>query len=183
MKFLFDLFPVLLFFATYKLADIYVATAVAIVASLAQTAIHYYRHRRIESMHIITLLMVLVFGGATLWLHNEAFIKWKPSAVNWLLGLVFLLSPLFGKPLIQRLMGGVTELPATIWQRLNLAWALFFIASGFLNLYVAYRFDTDTWVNFKLFGLTALTIVFILAQSLFLARFIKEDPSKQQEES
>jgi len=180
MKMLFDFFPVLLFFIAYKLYDIYVATAVLIAASAIQTFAHRIFTGKFEKAHVITLILVALFGGATLFLHNEEFIKWKPSVINWLFGIVFIGSQFIGKQtIIERMMGANIKLPALIWTRLNLAWATFFISLGFLNLYVAFSFDTDTWVNFKLFGLIGCTIVFIIAQSFYLMRYMQEVPDKE----
>ncbi|WP_127477386.1 septation protein A [Sulfurivermis fontis] len=181
MKLLFDLFPVLLFFLAYKLHDIYVATAVAIVAAFVQVGWFWWRHRRFETMHLVTLGLIAVLGGATLWLHNEEFIKWKPTVVNWLFGAAFLGSRFIGrKTLVERMMGTAIALPAAIWQRLNLAWAGFFLALGGANLYVVYRFDTDTWVNFKLFGMMGLTLAFMVAQAFYLARHVRTEPDSQE---
>ena len=185
MKFLFDFFPILLFFIAYKAYDIYVATAVAIVASFIQVGWFWLHHRRVEKMHIITLLLITVLGGATLIFQDEAFIKWKPTVVNWLFGLVFIGSQFIGKKsIVQRMMESNVELPEQIWPRLNMAWAVFFIFLGFLNLYVAFsgHYDTDTWVNFKMFGMIGLTFVFIIAQAFFIGRYIKE-PEETPEES
>ncbi len=185
MKLLYDFFPILLFFVAYKIFDIYVATAVAIVASFIQVGWFWLQYRRVEKMHVITLLMITVLGGATLIFHDDTFIKWKVSVVNWLFGIVFLGSQFIGKkPVIQRIMEASVELPQKIWTRLNLVWALFFISTGFLNLYVAYNYDLDTWVNFKMFGMLGLTFLFILAQALFIGRYVKdsdqiESPSTQ----
>lgn len=180
MKFLFDFFPILLFFIAYKVFDIYTATAVAIAASFIQVGWFWIKHRRVEKMMIITLLMVTVLGGATLILQDETFIKWKPSVVNWLFGVAFLGSQFIGKkPIIQRMMEASVELPQKIWGRLNIAWSLFFISMGFLNLYIAYHFDTDTWVNFKMFGMIGLTFVFIIGQGFFLGRYMDE-PAKEE---
>ncbi len=175
MKFLFDFFPILLFFVAYKVYDIYVATAVAIVASFIQVGWFWLQHRRVEKMHVITLLMITILGGATLIFHDDTFIKWKVSVVNWLFGVAFLGSQFIGKkPIIQRMMEASVELPQKIWTRLNLVWALFFISTGFLNLYVAYNYDLDTWVNFKMFGMLGLTFLFILAQALFIGSYVKD---------
>jgi len=175
MKFLLDFFPIVFFFIAFKMYDIYVATAVLIIASLLQTSAHWLMHRRFEKMHVITLVLVCVFGGLTLMLQDEMFIKWKPTVINWLFAVAFIGSQFIGKKsLIQRMMGDHMVLPANIWLHLNIAWTLFFIALGFANLYVVYNFDTETWVNFKLFGLLGLTFVFVIAQSLYVARFIKE---------
>lgn len=175
MKLLFDFFPILLFFLAYKFFDIYVATFVAMAASLTQVGFSWLKHRKIEPMHLVSLLIILVFGGATLLLKDEMFIKWKPTVLNWLFGLAFLLSQMIGeRPLIQRMLGAQLELPEWIWRRLNLAWALFFVAVGGVNLFVLYSFDTETWVNFKLFGLLGLTFLFVLLQSLYLSRYLPQ---------
>lgn len=177
MKFLFDLFPVILFFIAFKIPDdpqqgLLLATAVAIIASVLQSGWYWLKYRRFESMHLITLALLLVLGGATLVLQDERFIKWKPTAVNWLFALVFLGSQYLGeKNLVQRMLGGSVELPRSMWTRLNLSWVVFFLLLGIANLYVAFSFATETWVNFKLFGLMGLTLLFVFAQALFLARY------------
>lgn len=174
MKLLFDFFPILAFFIAYKMYDIYVATAVAIVGSIIQVGYSWLQHRKVEKMHLITMLMIVVLGGATLLLQDETFIKWKPSVVNWAFGLAFIGSHFIGKKVIvQRMMESSVELPAHIWPRLNIAWAIFFILIGFVNLYVAYNYDTDTWVNFKMFGMIGLTILFIIGQAFFIGKYIK----------
>jgi intracellular septation protein len=181
MKMLFDFFPILLFFAAYKLKGIYVATAVAIVVTLLQVGYLWWRHRRVEPMHLVTLGMIVIFGGATLYLHDEQFIKWKPTVINWLFGLAFLASQFVGdKPLIQRMMAASIALPQPVWYRLNLSWALFFLVLGAINLFVVYNFDTDVWVNFKLFGMLGLTVAFALLQAIFLARHLPEPESTKE---
>jgi intracellular septation protein len=174
MKFLFDFFPILLFFLAYKVYDIYVATAVAIAASFVQVGLHFARHKRVENSHLITLAILVLFGGATLLLQDEMFIKWKPSVVNWIFAIAFLGSQFIGnKTIIERMMSKSVSLPATIWLRLNMSWVIFFVALGIINLYVVYNFDTDTWVNFKLFGMMGLTIMFIIAQAIYMSRHIE----------
>ncbi len=184
MKFLFDFFPILLFFIAYKMFDIYVATAVAIGASFIQVGWYWLQHRRFEKMHIITLALIAVLGGATLIFQDETFIKWKPSVVNWAFAVAFLGSQFIGhKPIIRRMMDQTVTLPDSLWNKLNTAWALFFILLGFLNLFVAYNYDTDTWVNFKLFGLTGLSFIFIIAQAFVIGRYVEEPettPSKEE---
>ncbi|MDX1353406.1 MAG: septation protein A [Thiomicrorhabdus sp.] len=178
MKLLFDLFPVVLFFIAYKMYDIYIATAVIIVASIVQVAYFYIKHKRVEKMHIITLMLILILGGLTLILQDEDFIKWKPSIVNWGFALVFLGSHYIGqKPIVERMMGQAIALPDKIWIRLSWLWILFFVVSGLTNLYVAFNYDTDTWVNFKLFGLMGMTLVFILIQGIYISRYIQESES------
>ena len=176
MKLLFDMFPVILFFVAYKLQGIYVATAVAIAASFLQVGVHWLRHRRFETMHLVTLGLIALLGGATLAFHNETFIKWKPTVVNWAFALAFLGSRYVGnKGLAERLMGSSIELPGAAWDRLTLSWVAFFLAVGAANLYVAYSFDTDTWVNFKLFGIMGLTLAFALVQAVYMARHMKTE--------
>lgn len=176
MKFLFDFLPILLFFVTYKLYGIYAATAVIIIASLVQTGWSWFRHRRIEQMPLIATILVVVLGGATLLFQNEAFIKWKPTLVNWLFALIFLGSRFIGhKTIMERMMAKTMELPKSVWVKLNFAWATFFFTMGIANLYVAYHFDTDIWVDFKLFGMLGLTLVFVIGQAFYLARHLKTD--------
>jgi intracellular septation protein len=183
VKLLFDLFPVLLFFIAYKVSggDVYTATAVAIVAGVIQVGLVWLRRRRLESMHLITLGLLIVFGGATLLLHDETFIKWKPTVVNWLFAAVFLGSHFIGKRLLmQRILEKNIELPAAVWTRLNFAWGMFFLAVGAINLWVVYNFSTEIWVDFKLFGILGLTLAFVLLQSIYLMRHVKpgEDSDK-----
>lgn len=176
MKLLIDFFPVLLFFITFKLYDLYVATIAAIIASIAQVVLYWIKNRRFESMHLLTMLSIVILGGATLLLQNDLFIKWKPTAINWLFALIFLGSYLFTKkPLIQRMMEKNIELPTPIWHKLNWSWILFFVVMGFANLYVVYTFDTNTWVNFKFFGVLGLTMVFVLLQAVYLSRHVDID--------
>ena len=180
MKLLFDFFPIILFFAAYKIYGIYVATVVAIVAALVQVGFSWFKNRKVENMHLVTLALIVVLGGATLYLQDERFIKWKPTIVNWLFGLAFLGSQLIGKyTFIERMMKEKIRLPKVIWRRLNLSWALFFFVLGFANLFVIYNYDTDTWVNFKLFGMLGLTLVFVVLQALVLSRFIPESETEE----
>lgn len=182
MKMLADLFPVLLFFIAYQLFDIYVATQVAIAAAVVQVAYHKLRHGKVENMHWVTLGLLAVFGGLTLALRDPTFIKWKPTVVNWLFGAAFLFSQLFMKrSLLQRMMDHAVTLPDSAWLRLNVAWVAFFFAMGVLNLYVAYNYPEAVWVNFKLFGFLGLTLLFMLAQGFYLARFMEpEKPSTEE---
>lgn len=183
MKFLFDLFPIILFFIAYKMYDIYVATAVVIVATFVQLAYFWLKHRRLEKMHLVTLILVVVFGGATILLQDEAFIKWKFSVVNWLFGLAFLGSQFIGeKNLIQRMLDKQISLPPQVWTRLNISWVVYFLSLGFVNVYVMYNFDTDTWVNFKTFGNIGLTLVLIAGQGLYMHKYLKQQPALEKPE-
>ena len=212
MKQLFDFFPILLFFIVYKffldLPDewilsvndwfpfmqmipgeakhaIYLATLVAIIATFIQVAITFAAKKKVEKMHIITLILLLVFGGATLYLKDPVFIKWKPTAINWLFAAVFLGSQFIGKkPLVQRMMGHALEInDALVWNKLNLAWVGFFIFSGVANLLVAFNFSEEIWVDFKLFGLMGLTIIFVIGQSFYLARYLPTDDDNGNQEN
>jgi intracellular septation protein len=185
MKFLYDLFPLLLFFAAFKFFGIYTATAVAIAASFLQTGLFWLKHRRFETMHLITLGVISVFGGLTLLLHDETFIKWKPTLVYWILAAIMLASQLFGKKTaIERMMSAQVELPVTVWKQLNLSWGIFFVVLGAINIYVAFYYgidlDADTrrdiWVNFKVFGLLGLTLLFVVVQAVFMAKHMQHKP-------
>ena len=176
MKLLFDFLPILLFFIAYKMADIYVATGVLIVVTLAQTGWIWLRQRRIEKLPLFTAGLVLALGGATLLLKDPMFVKWKPTVVNWLFAVAFLGSLFIGqKTLLERMLGGQLELPAPVWVKLTFAWTIFFFAMGVANLYVAFNFDENTWVNFKLFGMLGLTLAFVLAQAAYMSRHLKLD--------
>lgn len=206
MKLLYDFFPVLLFFVVYKFYGeipagaieavnvlpfmslvpgragdaIFLATAVAIAASAIQVSAYWLKNRRFEKMHLISLGVITLFGGASLILDNPWFIKWKPTVAYWLFAAAFLGSRYIGqRTLAERLMGHAISVPAPVWRRVNLGWAGFFIFAGCANLYVAYRFSESTWVDFKLFGLLSLTLLFVFAQALYLARFMQQE----QEES
>jgi intracellular septation protein len=204
MKLLFDLFPVILFFVAYKLghtnpelaatlatewlgvlvaggqvsaqeASTLWATLIAILATVAQVMYLLLRRKKIDAMLWVSLVIILLFGGATIWLHNEIFIKWKPTVLYWLFCVALLLSAwVLKKNLMQLLLGGQLALPDKIWSQLNLLWASFFAIMGLVNLYVAYDFSTNVWVNFKLFGLTGLTLAFILFQAWFFSGHLRE---------
>jgi intracellular septation protein len=204
MRILFDLFPVILFFIAYKLgnsnpelaaslatewlgaivsggqvsaqeAATLWATLIAIVATLAQVGYLLLRQRKIEPMLWISLAIIMLFGGATIWLHNEAFIKWKPTVLYWVFSGVLLLSVwVLKKNVMRLLLGTQLQLPDKVWQQLNGLWASFFAVMGGLNLYVAYGFSTNDWVNFKLFGFTGLTLAFVIFQAWFLSRHLTQ---------
>jgi len=176
MKLLFDLFPVILFFAAFKFFGIYVATATAIAATLAQVAWAKWRHGKVDTMLWVSFGIIIVFGGATLLLHDETFIKWKPTILYWVFAAALLFSNLlFKKNLMRTLMQEKLTLPVRVWNRVNLSWSLFFAVLGVINLYVAFNYSTDTWVNFKLFGTTSLMLVFVVLQAMMLAKYMDED--------
>lgn len=208
MKLIFDFLPIILFFGTFKFAEgrkdwaaqfasdhlgfmvnggvvgvgeapVLLATVVVILATLAQVAFLLARGKKIDMMLWVSLGLVTVLGGATIWFHNETFIKWKPSVLYWVMGLAFWISQvLFRRNLLQVLIGAELQLPASVWQRLNFAWIAFFAFMGLANIYVAYSFSTDTWVNFKLFGGIGLMLAFTVAQGVYISRHIlPEDES------
>lgn len=174
MKFLFDLFPVILFFIAFKVTDIYVATGVAIAATFLQVGWLALRGRRVDPMLWASLGIIVVFGGATLLLKDETFIKWKPTVLYWLFGVVLGGGILAGKNFLRMLLGDKMQLPDAAWSNLTWSWAGFFVFMGALNLFVAYSFSTDTWVNFKLFGGMGLMFLFVIAQAMFLAKYVEE---------
>ena len=206
MKFLFDLFPVFAFFAAYMVAEhapaqasslanqllgrfggqviasqapILLATLVAIIATAGQVGYLLARRRKVDKMLWISLAIIVVMGGATLLLRDTRFIRWKPTVLYWAFAVVLLVSDLLlKKNLVRTMMQEQMTLPASIWRRLNLSWVGFFVAMGILNLYVAYSFSESVWVKFKLFGITGLMVVFVVAQALMLSRFVQGEERK-----
>ncbi|HUP30238.1 MAG TPA: septation protein A [Usitatibacter sp.] len=180
MKFLLDFFPVILFFVAFKFTDIFVATGVAIAATIAQIAWVLARRKKVTNMQWMSLVIIVVFGGATLLLRDETFIKWKPTVLYWLAGVVFLGGLAFGTNLVKAIMSEGIELPEPVWTKLAVAWGVFFIFKGALNLWVAHQFSTDTWVNFKLFGGMGLMLAFVLVQAWWISRYLPDEPAKAQ---
>ena len=204
MKILFDLFPVILFFGVFKIAGsnpddtqaisaaigyqadpahlpVLFATATAIIATLFQIVWVKVKHGKIDTMLWVSFAIIAVFGGATLLLHDEAFIKFKPSALYWLFAAILLFSKIFFKKnLIRSMMEDKMRLPERIWNQLNLAWSGFFLMLGILNLYVAWNFSTDTWVNFKLFGASGIMLIFIIAQAMLVAKHVEAEAKDSQ---
>ncbi len=209
MKLLFDFLPIILFFVAFKFADankaaaaafatshfgfivsggivgpeeapVLLATVVVVIATLAQVAWLLARGKKIDMILWVSLALVVIMGGLTIWLHSETFIKWKPTLLYWVMAGALLVSWLgWRKNLIRTLLGEQLTLPEPIWQRLNWAWAGFFALMGALNLWVAYRFATPTWVNFKLFGIMGMLLVFALGQGLYLSRYISDDKKEE----
>ncbi len=180
MKFLFDFFPLVAFLVAFYYPEdreqgIYLAIQVLIIASAIQIIIYWLITRKFEKMHVITLILTVILGGATLLLKDVRFIKWKPTAVNWVFALVFLGSQFIGKkPIIRRMMDHAISVPDEIWTKLNIGWVVFFIFSGIANLYVVYNFSTEFWVNFKVYGLLGLTFIFAIAQAMYMSQHIKD---------
>lgn len=202
MKFLFDFFPAILFYITYKTSGdvtwlhqtaipetqgMVNGVFVMILATMVQLAYNWFRHTKVEKMHVVTLVLVVVFGGITIALEDPIYLYWKVSIINWLFALVFAGSHFFGKhTIIKRMMSHAITLPEHIWTRLSIMWIVFFGVVGFINLLVAFSYDFDTWMDFKLFGLMGLTIAFIIIQAIYLSRHAQEQvepASEQQSES
>ncbi|MGJ8515176.1 septation protein A [Carnimonas bestiolae] len=182
MKLLLDFLPIVVFFIVYKMTgSLIIATAVLIPVTVLQVLFTWWRYRTVEKMQLVTLGLVIVLGGLTVLLHDGEFIKWKPTIVNWLFAAAFLLSPLVGrgdnkgKPVVQRMMEKSVTLPGRVWMRLNLAWVLFFIVLGGVNIAVFTLYSENVWVNFKLFGMLGLTVVFILVQGVYIARHAEQN--------
>ncbi|MHC5174669.1 septation protein A [Serratia rhizosphaerae] len=179
MKQFLDFLPLIVFFAFYKLYDIYVASGALIVATALALVFTWVKYRKVEKMTLITFLMVAVFGTLTLVFHSDLFIKWKVTVIYTLFAIALLVSQLMlKKPLIQRMLGKELTLPDRIWSNLNLAWALFFLACGLANIYVAFWLPQSVWVNFKVFGLTALTLVFTLLSGVYIYKHMPEEQKK-----
>lgn len=174
MQLLTDFLPIISFFIAFKLYGIYVATAVAMIISIAQVIVYRLKNGKFATLPLVTLAIIAVLGGATLLSHNDLFIKWKVTVVDWVFALILLATQWTDKPTLKRLLGEKMQLPNTVWKNVNLSWAVFFIGTGILNLYVAYHFNTQTWVNFKLFGILGLTLIFALGQAAWLAKYVKD---------
>ncbi len=175
MKFLFDLFPIILFFVVFKVADIYVATGAAILATFAQIGWLKARKRKVEPMMWVSLAIIVVFGGATLALQDETFIKWKPTVLYWLFAAVLSGGQLlFNRNLMRSMLETQVQMPEAGWTRLIWSWVGFFVFMGALNLYVAFNYSTDNWVTFKLFGGMGLMLLFVILQAVFLSRYMQE---------
>jgi intracellular septation protein len=175
MRFLIDFFPILLFFGAYKLEGIYTATAVLMAATVVQTGLIYAMDRKLQTLQKVTLVLVLAFGVLTLVLQDDRFIKWKPTVLYTSMGLFLgLAQVVWRKNFLQLLLGSQLRLPTPVWDRLSLAWALYFLFMAATNAYVAALYSTEAWVNFKLWGY-AFPVVFIVGQGLYIARYLKDD--------
>jgi intracellular septation protein len=177
MKFLLDFLPIIAFFVTYKLRDsMNDAIIVTVIITALQVSITWIVQRRLEKMHIVTLVLVTFLGVASIYFGNELFFKWKPTVINWLFAMTFMASHFIGhSTILERLMGEQLELNKQTWQKLSVSWIVFFAFLGALNLYVVYNFSTDTWVNFKLFGTLAITLLFVVIQAVYLSQHMHEN--------
>ncbi|GLS84139.1 septation protein A [Paraferrimonas haliotis] len=179
MKQLLDFLPLLVFFIVYKMVDIYAATGALIAATAVQIAISYLVFKKVEKMHLITFALVGVFGTLTMVLHDDAFIKWKVTVVYGLFAIALAVSQLINKPIIKAMLGQEMPVADAVWAKVTWAWVLFFSACGALNIYVAFSLPLETWVNFKVFGLMALTLLFTIATVVYLFKHLPEDKKKE----
>ncbi len=176
MKFLFDFLPVIIFFICYYLFGIYKATGALVVVSAGLILFSWLKNKRVDGMLLATCSLAIILGSITIIFKNDIFIKWKPSVIYWLFSCVFFISQFVSsKPVIQRMLQKNLKLPNKIWTKLNISWIIFFTLMGFANLYVVYNFSTEIWVNFKVFGIMGMTLLFVIVQSIFLSKYIQND--------
>ena len=178
MKQLIDFIPLIIFFALYKMYDIYVATGALIVATAVQIVLTYFIYKKVEKMQLVTFVIVAVFGGMTLFFHDDNFIKWKVTIVYALFALGLLITHLIGKPVIKGMLGKEITLPDTVWNKINWAWVAFFTICALVNIYVAFSLPLDVWVNFKVFGLLAATFGFTLLTGFYIYKHLPKEQSK-----
>jgi len=183
MKQILDFIPLIIFFALYKMYDIYTATGALIVASAVQIVLTYIIYKKVEKMQIITFLMVAVFGGMTIFLHDDNFIKWKVTIVYALFAIGLTVSHLMGKSAIKGMLGKEISLPETVWGKINWAWTLFFTLCAILNVYVAFSLPLDVWVNFKVFGLLIATFAFTLLTGVYIYKHLPKDQLQSKDQT
>lgn len=169
-----DLLPAIVFFTVYKVYDIFFATAALIIITIAQVIWEYIVHRKVAKAQILVAVLVAVFGGATLYFHNEEFIKWKVSIINWLMGVGLIITTYVMKETpMEKILKETVDLRKHQWKEINNMWGAYFTILGTLNLFVAYFFSTNVWMNFKLFGLLGITFIFLIVQSIYLSKHMK----------
>lgn len=179
MKQLIDFIPLVVFFILYKTHDIYVATGALIIATAIQITVTWVLYKKVEKMQLVTFVMVAVFGGLTIFLHDDNFIKWKVTIVYGIFAAGLAISQYMGKPLIKGMLGKELELPDAVWNRINGAWALFFVVCAVVNVYIAFRLPLDVWVNFKVFGLLILTLIFTIATGGYIYHHMPKEPDSE----
>ncbi|MEZ9454845.1 septation protein A [Vibrio splendidus] len=182
MKQILDFIPLIIFFALYKMYDIYTATGALIVASAVQIVLTYVIYKKVEKMQIITFLMVAVFGGMTIFLHDDNFIKWKVTIVYALFAIGLTVSHIMGKSAIKGMLGKEITLPEAVWSKINWAWTLFFTLCAILNVYVAFSLPLDVWVNFKVFGLLIATFAFTLLTGVYIYKHLPKEQHLQKDQ-
>ncbi|EKO3425840.1 septation protein A [Vibrio fluvialis] len=175
MKQLLDFIPLIIFFALFKFYDIYVATGALIVATAVQVAVTYFMFKKVEKMQLITFVLVAVFGGMTIFLHDDNFIKWKVTIVYVIFALGLTISHMMGKSAIKGMLGKEITLPETVWAKVNWAWVGFFSVCAVLNIYIAYQLPLDVWVNFKVFGLLAATFAYTLLTGIYIYKHLPKE--------
>jgi intracellular septation protein len=178
MKQLLDFIPLIVFFALYKMSDIYIATGALIAATAVQIALTYFIYKKVEKIQLVTFAIVAVFGGMTLAFHNDAFIKWKVTIVYAFFAIGLVISHLIGKSVIKGMLGKEIDLPDHVWSKINWAWVLFFTACSLVNIYVAFNLPQAVWVNFKVFGLLAATFAFTLITGVYIYKHVPKDDSE-----
>ncbi len=170
-----DMFPLLVFFIVYKIWGLYWGTFALIVASAIQILTMQIKQGFVKPIYWVSFILILIFGSLTIFFHDPMFLKWKVSIINWLMGAAFLLSHFFKRTVLEIFVKQAqgTPLPTEVLRRINLLWGLFFVFLGTLNIYIAYHYSTNTWVNFKVFGMFGLTIVFVFVQTAYLYHLLK----------
>lgn len=179
MKQFIDFIPLVIFFALYKLYDIYVATGALIVATAIQLIVTYMIYKKVEKVQLITFAVVAVFGSMTIFFHNDDFIKWKVTVIYALFALGLWISNLLGKPVLKGLLGKEIQLPDRVWNNINRAWILFFATCAIINVYVAFRLPLDVWVNFKVFGLMIATFIYTLLTGIYIYKHMPKDETSE----
>lgn len=179
MKQLIDFIPLIIFFILFKTSGIFIATGALIAATAVQVALTWFIYKKVEKMQLVTFVLVAVFGGLTIFLHDENFIKWKVTIIYAIFALALLISQFMGKPLIKSMLGKEITLPESIWLRINLAWSMFFVVCAVVNIYIAFNFPLDIWVDFKVFGLLALTLFFTFLTGGYIYRHLPKSDNNQ----
>lgn len=179
MKQLLDFLPLVIFFAVYKFYGIYTATGVLIIATALQLVLSYLIFKKVEKMHIVTFVLVALFGSLTLAFHDDAFIKWKVTIVYVIFAGALIIGQIINKPILKGMLGKEMKVPEPVWAKVTWYWVVFFIACGLLNIYVAFSLPQETWVNFKVFGLTVLTLVNTVLTVVYLYKHLSEEQRSQ----
>ncbi|PSV33182.1 MULTISPECIES: septation protein A [unclassified Photobacterium] len=179
MKQLLDFIPLIIFFILFKTSGIFIATGALIAATAVQVALTWFIYKKVEKMQLVTFVLVAIFGGLTIFLHDENFIKWKVTIIYTIFALALLISQFMGKPLIKSMLGKEITLPESIWLRINLAWSVFFVVCAIVNIYIAFNFPLDIWVDFKVFGLLALTLLFTFLTGGYIYRHLPKSDNNQ----
>lgn len=179
MKQLLDFIPLIIFFILFKTSGIFIATGALIAATAVQVALTWFIYKKVEKMQLVTFVLVAIFGGLTIFFHDENFIKWKVTIIYAIFALALLISQFMGKPLIKSMLSKEITLPESIWLRINLAWSVFFVVCAIVNIYIAFNFPLDIWVDFKVFGLLAVTLLFTFLTGGYIYRHLPKSDNNQ----